>query len=68
MTDLKEYVKKSAAYAQESCLTDDFNAMTWLDLELEDNPDSFDCCFEKAWTELNETERGERMIAIRRVL
>ncbi len=46
----------------------DFNAMSWLDLELEDNPESFDGCFDTLWNELSDSEREKRNIAIRRVL
>jgi 4-oxalocrotonate tautomerase len=42
--------------------------MSWLDLTLEDNPESFDCCFDTTWDELSENQRQERMNAIRKVL
>jgi len=42
--------------------------MSWLDLELEDNPESFDGFFDIAWNQLSEDERGKRAMAIRSVL
>lgn len=68
MATLKEQIREAARVAQESTVEDNFDAMTWLDDLLEDNPQSFDPLFEKAWAELSESERQERAVAIRRVL
>jgi 4-oxalocrotonate tautomerase len=46
----------------------DFNAMSWLDLALEEDPQFFDDFFDTAWNELSEEERKERTISIRKVL
>jgi len=42
--------------------------MSWLDLVLEENPESFDVFFNTAWAELSEDEMVERSVAIRKVL
>jgi 4-oxalocrotonate tautomerase len=42
--------------------------MSWLDLVLEEHPESFDIFFDKTWDELSENERQERTVAIRKVL
>lgn len=68
MTNLKEHVREAAGVAEKECQDDDFNAMTWLDLILEENPGFFDSCFDTAWDQLSEDERMERTVAIRRVL
>ena len=68
MATLKEQIREAARIAEEECLDDDFNAMTWLDLILEENPQSFDSLFGTPWEELSEEEKVERTIAIRRVL
>lgn len=68
MTTLKEQIREAARIAEKECMDDDFNAMTWLDLILEENPQSFDSLFETTWEELSEEEKAERTIAIRRVL
>ncbi|MCP3889509.1 MAG: hypothetical protein GY702_11660 [Desulfobulbaceae bacterium] len=49
-------------------MNEDFNAMSWLDLLLEENPESFDVFFDKAWADLSENEMLERNVAIRKVL
>lgn len=68
MTKLKEQIREAARVAEEMCMHGDFNAMTWLDLALEDNPESFDCFFDTTWSELSENERNQRAYAIREVL
>ena len=68
MATLKEQVREAARVAKEQNVNDDFNAMSWLDLILEENPESFDVFFSKAWTELSEDEMLERNAAIRKVL
>jgi len=65
---LKEQIREAARIAEEQCMGDDFNAMSWLDLALEENPESFDILFDTTWSELSENERQERDIAIRKVL
>jgi len=65
---LKKKVREAARVAEKAYLKDDFNAMSWLDLELEDNPESFDGFFDIAWNQLSEDERGKRAMAIRSVL
>lgn len=68
ITTLKEQIREAARIAEKTHPNDDFNAMSWLDLELEDSPESFDGFFDKAWNELSENEKGQRIIAIRSVL
>ncbi len=65
---LMEYVRTSAALAAEEDSSGMFNPMAWLDLELEDNPDSFDPFFDTPWHGLSDQEKGERMMAVRRIL
>ncbi|SMD07619.1 4-oxalocrotonate tautomerase [Desulfocicer vacuolatum DSM 3385] len=65
---LMDYVRSSAELAAKEDTSGDFNPMSWLDLELEDNPHSFDPFFDTPWHELSDQEKGERMMAIRRVL
>ena len=68
MATLKEQVREAARVAEEMSAPDEFNAMSWLDLLLEDNPESFDCFFDRTWIELSEEEREERAASIRKVL
>jgi 4-oxalocrotonate tautomerase len=65
---LKEQVREAARIAEEQCMHEDFDAMSWLDLVLEEHPESFDIFFDKTWDELSENERQERTVAIRKVL
>lgn len=65
---LKEQIRAAAKVAEKEDLSGDFNAMSWLDLLLEDNPESFDCLFATGWAELSDDERMERAAAIRGVL
>ncbi len=65
---LQEYVRASAALAAREDTSGMFNPMAWLDLELEDNPQSFDPFFDTPWQALSEKEQGERMMAVRRLL
>ncbi len=65
--DLKEQVRE-AAMAAEKQNPDEFNAMSWLDLELENNPGLFDCCFDRGWDELSGNEQGKRAAEIRSFL
>jgi 4-oxalocrotonate tautomerase len=68
LATLKEQVREAARIAEAQCMHEDFDAMSWLDLRLEENPDSFDSFFDTSWNELSENERHERTIAIRKVL
>lgn len=63
-----EHVRDVSAVAEKEDTSGNFNAMIWLDLELEDNPESFDGFFDTHWNELSDAEREKRTIAIRRVL
>jgi 4-oxalocrotonate tautomerase len=65
---LMEYVRAAAERAAKEDTSGMFNPMTWLDLELEDNPDSFDPFFDTPWHGLSDQEQGERMMAVRRML
>jgi len=65
---LMAYVRNAGEIAGREDTTGDFNPMSWLDLELEDNPQSFDPFFDIPWNELSDEEKGKRMMAIRRVL
>ncbi|MBU8910812.1 MAG: tautomerase family protein [Desulfobacterales bacterium] len=65
---LMEHVRDVVAVAEKEDTSGNFNAMSWLDLELEDNPESFDGFFDTHWNELSDAEREKRTIAIRRVL
>jgi len=65
---LMGHVRASAALAAEEDSSGMFNPMAWLDLELEDNPDSFDPFFDTPWHGLSGQEQGERMMAVRRML
>lgn len=68
MATLKEQIREAARIAEEQCMQEEFDAMSWLDLALEENPESFDVLFGTTWSQLSEEERQERNIAIRRVL
>ena len=68
MADLMEHVREAARVAEKEDTSGDFNAMSWLDLELEDNPESFDILFDTPWNGLSDGEREKRIVAIRRVL
>ncbi len=67
-TSLMEYVRQAASTAEKEDTSGCFNAMSWLELELEDNPNSFDSFFDFSWHELTDTEKETRAIEIRRVL
>ncbi len=66
--DLKENIREAVKIAEKEDTSGNFNAMSWLDLELEDNPESFDSFFNTTWNELSDAKKEERTIAIRRVL
>jgi 4-oxalocrotonate tautomerase len=65
---LKEQIREAAKVAEKEDMSGDFNAMSWLDLLLEENPESFDCLFATGWAELSDDDRMERATAIREVL
>ena len=65
---LREQIREASRLAEKQDTSGDFNSMSWLDLELENNPKSFDDFFDRAWDELPETEQAQRSIAIRSVL
>lgn len=68
MATLKDQVREAARIAEEQSMDEKFNAMTWLDLLLEETPQYFDSLFDKPWDTLSENEQQERAVAVRRVL
>ncbi|MCK5310632.1 MAG: tautomerase family protein [Desulfobacteraceae bacterium] len=68
MVNLMAHVREAVKVAEKEDTSGDFNAMSWLDLELEDNPESFDGFFDTLWEKLSDAEREKRTNAIRRVL
>lgn len=67
-SDLMTFVRESSQRAALEDASGYFNPMSWLDLELEDNPHSFDEFFEKPWDKLSDIEQQERLKTIRAVL
>lgn len=67
-SSLMESVRKAANNAANEDTSGYFNAMSWLDLELEDNPNFFDSFFDIPWNELTDTEKETRVIEIRSFL
>lgn len=65
---LMKHVREAAQIAEATWMDGDFNAMTWLDLALEDTPEIFDDFFERPWHELAEDEKRWRVNDIRSVL
>ncbi len=65
---LMNYVRQAAALAADDDTSGMFNPMSWLDLELENNPQSFDPFFDTPWNELSDPQKKERMMDVRRVL
>lgn len=65
---LTAYVRDAAEAAMQEDTSGYFNAMSWLDLELEDNPQAFDDYFDSPWHELSDAQKQERAMSIRRVL
>ncbi|WP_300457135.1 hypothetical protein [Desulfobacula sp.] len=65
---LMEHVRQTAKIAEQEDTSGNFNAMSWLDLELEDNPESFDSFFDAPWHELSDADREKRRMVVRRVL
>jgi 4-oxalocrotonate tautomerase len=66
--NLMDQVRAAAEIAQNSDVSGQFNAMSWLDEQLEDTPDSFDHFFDTPWHELSDAQRDKRAMAIRSVL
>ena len=66
--DLRAFVREAAEAAAKEDTSGIFNPMSWLDLELEDNPGRFDPFFDLPWQELTETEKQDRTKAVRAVL
>jgi len=66
--DLTAYVRGACEQAAKESTDALFNPMSWLDLELEDNPQSFDPFFGTPWDELSDDKKGDRMMAVRRKL
>ena len=66
--NLMEHVRQAANSAEKEDTSGDFNAMSWLELELEDNPNFFDSFFNVSWNKLTDTEKATRAIEIRSVL
>ena len=65
---LMAYVRETTETAAQEDTTGDFNPMSWLDLELEDNPNAFDLFFDTPWDELSDAEKGNRRMVVRRLL
>ncbi len=65
---LMDQVRAAAQFAQNSDTSGQFNAMSWLDEELEDNPGSFDHFFDTPWNALSDDQKHKRAMAIRSVL
>ncbi len=65
---LMDYVRRAAQTAGKEDTTGNFNPMSWLDLELEENPHGFDPYFETPWDSLSDEEKGKRAAVIRQVL
>ena len=65
---LMDYVRGAAQTAGKEDTTGNFNPMSWLDIELEENAHGFDPYFEKTWDTLSDEEKGKRAAAIRRAL
>lgn len=65
---LMEHVRGAAKIAEKENTSGNFNAMSWLDLELEDNPESFNNSFGTPWHELSDADREKRRMAVRRIL
>lgn len=66
--DLMAFVREAAGAAAKEDTSGMFNPMSWLDLELEDNPGRFDPFFDLPWDGLTDTGKQERIKAVRAVL
>jgi len=65
---LMEFTRGAAETAEKEDTAGNFNAMSWLDLELEDNPGLFDDFFDTPWDDLSDAEKEKRSADIRKVL
>lgn len=65
---LMNQVRAAAEIAQHSDTSDQFNAMSWLDEQLEDNPGLFNNFFDTPWHELSDEQKYKRARDIRMVL
>ncbi len=65
---LMDYVRGAAPTSDTEDTTGNFNSMSWLDMELEDNPHGFDPYFNRPWDTLSDEEKGKRAAVIRQVL
>jgi 4-oxalocrotonate tautomerase len=65
---LMNQVREAVEIAQNSDTSGQFNAMSWLDEQLEDNPDSFDSSFDTPWNNLSDDQKYKRAMDIRRLL
>lgn len=65
---LQDFVRSSAAAAEQNESQGNFNAMSWLDLMLEDHPHMFDEFFDKNWHVLTDKEKQQRTAEIRKAL
>lgn len=65
---LAAYVSDAVKSAKKEDTTGLFNPMSWMDLELEDRPESFDPFFDTPWHQLSEEEQSKRMGDVRSVL
>jgi len=66
--DLMAFVREAAEAAAKEDTSGIFNPMSWLDLELEDNPGRFDPFFDVPWNKLTDPEKQDRMKEVRAVL
>ncbi len=67
-TNLMDQVREAAELAQNADTSGNFNAMSWLEEQLEDSPDSFDRFFDIPWNKLPDDQKHSRAMEIRRVL
>jgi len=65
---LMAFVREAVETAAKEDTSGMFNPMSWLDLELEDNPNTFDPFFDVPWPELADSEKQDRMRAVRAAL
>jgi 4-oxalocrotonate tautomerase len=68
VSSLIENIREAAQIAEQEDTSGHFNAMLWMDMALEDNPESFDEFFNTPWNDLSEAQKNERAVSIRRVL
>ncbi len=54
--NLKDYLSDALTRAAQEDTSGMFNPMSWMELELEDNPQSFDPFFDTPWNELSDAK------------